>query len=143
MALVQIVPMNLVTSECLISAVQKALTETAFSNRMMIAPRRLREIGVSEVAFFGQFVAKPDTEMARSHGCEMARNGFGHQSVLKLTSVLRNFGWTGEVSDQAEWFRTTEDYSMALLEGYMQGREDELKQEQERTRAAYIRTLQD
>lgn len=143
MASVQIPLIHYAESERLVSAVQNALSETAFSNRMMIAPRRLREIGANEAAYFGQYIQQPDVEAARTHGREMAQNGFGHTSILKLTAALRSFGWTEEVIDQAEWFRLAEEYSLAVVEGYMQGREDELKQEQERTRAAYIRTLQE
>ncbi|MBL8131280.1 MAG: hypothetical protein JNL42_05445 [Anaerolineae bacterium] len=130
------------TIERLTQMVQQALSETAFANRMMIAPRRLREIGAVEVRLFQDFMANPDAETARRHGLDLAASGLGHSSILRLTAALRAVCWMDAVSEPTRWYRCAEDYSQALVLGYMQAREDEIRLEQERTRAAYMRTLQ-
>ncbi|MBK8023298.1 MAG: PAS domain S-box protein [Chloroflexi bacterium] len=126
MAAVEMVALDQAASQRLTAIVLEALLETAFSNRMMIAPRRLREISAAEIAAFQQFLTYPDIESARLHGRTLAETGFGHNSILRLTSALRSVCKLDEAAVPADWQRLAEDYSFALLMGYMQGREDEI-----------------
>ena len=123
--------------------VQKALSQTTFSNRMLIAPRRLRQIGTEEVDVVLAYFDHQDRQAVVEHGHRLASEGLGRESVFAICTALRRACW--EDRDHAEaipLFDLVEDYTAAFLEGYLTGREEEIRQEQERTRQAYLRTLE-
>lgn len=126
-----------------IASLGQALMANAFSNRMLIAPRRLAQIGQEEVANFFNFLQTQDTHLAVEHGNRLAREGLGHTTVLSMTSTLRRTSASVNAVTNDAVIKITElaeSYTTALLEGYMSGREEELLQEQERTRNAFTRT---
>jgi hypothetical protein len=127
------------------ASLRKALRGTAFSNRMLISPRRLDELGREETRNFYAFLDALDTASVTERGRQMALDGLGQASVLSLCSALRQT-WLAVCQTSSNGLPkaigAAENYTTALLLGYMQGREEELRQEQERTRNAYLRTLE-
>lgn len=125
------------------AAILEGLRTEIYGNRMMISPRRLREIAQVEEAAFAQFQQDSDLQAVRAHGHALALEGLGHRAMLRLTSALRHTCWLnyGAQTIWPEVSREMEDYASALLEGYMTGREADLKLEQQRTHDAYVRTL--
>jgi hypothetical protein len=76
-----------------------------------------------------------DGEDIRHRGRQLAEQGLGHRSMLKMAEVLRRAGQNGLGDDE----ETVSDYVVSLLEGYMVGREQNLLQEQSRTLQALVR----
>jgi hypothetical protein len=113
----------------------RALRQTAFFNGKLIAPRRLNEMGQAETAACLDFLETADEAVARERGCQLALQGLGHRSILMMTEALRRA--CRERVDLDE--EATGRYIIALLEGYMAGREQDLLQVQERTRDAFLR----
>lgn len=127
------------------SNLSQALRANAFSNRMLIAPRRLSQLAQEECRVFCTFISIRNNAQIVEHGRILALEGLGQSSILGLTSALRETClFLNDVPKDSihDLFELVESYSAALLEGYMQGREQELRQEQERTRQAFIRTQQ-
>jgi hypothetical protein len=125
------------------AAILNQLRAEMYANRMLISPRRLREIAQAEVAALDAYLVTGDADAVRRHGRSLALEGLGHRAILGLVAALRGTAW-GQADASAHWpegARQAEDYGSALLEGYMTGREDELKHEQQLTHEAYIRTL--
>ncbi len=118
----------------------QALRSNAFSNRMLIAPRRLGQMAGEEVANFRSFLQTQDTKQVVEQGRSLALQGLGQPSILNMVTALRRTCLTGANETISPLFELAEQYTSALLEGYMQGREEEIFQEQERTRKAYFRT---
>ena len=134
---------NLTYKEVLAESIQKALGQTTFSNRMMIAPRRLRQIGAEEVESVLAYFQNQDRSAVIQHGHRLAGEGLGRGSVFSLCTALRRACWEAQATDKAPvLFDLTEEYTTSFLEGYLQGLEEEIRQEQERTRQAYIRSLE-
>jgi hypothetical protein len=122
----------------------EALRSSMFSNRMRISPRRLGEIAEEETLSVAAFVTLKDRERVEQRGYTLAHEGLGHQAILNVCARLRMIWRDSNIHLTAPTSESTEDieaYTGAVLEGYMRGREDEVKREQERTRAAYLRTL--
>ena len=119
------------------ASLSQALRETTFSNRRLIAPRRLDEIGRGEAATFLQFVVTGDEKVVHDRGQQLAREGLGHRSVLTMTEALRRT--CRENGNGADLPSVAGLYVNSLLEGYMTRREAYLLQEQARTQHAYLR----
>jgi hypothetical protein len=118
-----------------IDSVRCALNETAFSNGKLLHPRRLGEIAREEVEAFVGHAGTPDGEGTRQRGKELAGQGLGHRSMLLMAEALRKAGQNGLGSDE----KAVSDYLLALLEGYMVGREQDLLQQQNGTLEALVR----
>lgn len=121
-----------------------ALKAQAFSNRMLVSPRRLNAVANEEVESFFNFIHDNDAQNILQRGNELAQMGLGQAAVLEMCSALRSLIWSIEDisnSTRQSIQQHIEAYTVALLEGYMQGREEEVRLEQERTREAYLRTL--
>jgi hypothetical protein len=118
-----------------ISDVRHALTANAFSNGKLLRPRRLAEIARQEVEAFVHHAGVNDGEVTRQRGRQLAGHGLGHRSMLHMAEALRRAGHNGLGNDE----QAVSDYVVALLEGYMVGREQNLLQEQSRTVQALIR----
>ncbi|MBX3065257.1 MAG: hypothetical protein KF726_19920 [Anaerolineae bacterium] len=131
------------TTTSIDEALLKELRAEVYSNRMLISPRRLREIAHEEVAKFEAFQAADDGEIARKHGHELAMEGLGHRAVIRMTTALRRLWWSsyGSANNWSELAVCLDEYVSGVLEGYMSGREEDLKLEQQRTHDAYLRTL--
>jgi hypothetical protein len=131
------------SDQTFIDHLSQALRANAFSNRLLIAPRRLTQLGREEFDRFCTFLNDQDTRLVIEHGRSLALEGLGQTSVLNLTAALRQTCLGLRDADRETGgglFDLTECYTAALLEGYMHGREEELRQEQERTRQAFFRT---
>jgi hypothetical protein len=111
------------------------LRETAFDNRYSLHPRRFGEIAAEVAARFLLSMDNPAKAAAGECSRRYAEEGLGERAVLGLASCARRFclqelGWNQRTLDLAEGF--TEPF----LEGYMTGREQQILQDQERTRRA-------
>jgi hypothetical protein len=123
---------------------QEALRSSMFSNRMRISPRRLGEIAEEETRSFATFLALKDHHRVEQRGYTLAHEGLGHKAMVSVCACLRMFWRNSDAPVTVRTCESIEDveaYTGAVLEGYMRGREEEVKREQERTRAAYLRTL--
>ena len=121
--------------EAISSAQSRSLHQTVFFNRLSVAPRRLNEISQEETEAFLGFLETLDETAVRERGRQLALEGLGRRSILAMTEALRRVYW--EITmDGAE---ATGSYVCVLLEGYMDGREEYLLQEQERTWEAFLR----
>jgi hypothetical protein len=123
--------------ETLTSRLGGALRQEAFSNRMLIAPGRLDEVGQQVATAFLRFLEAEDEKEARAYGRRLALEGLGHRSVLTMTEALRQV--CRESANPATLPSVAGRYVNALLEGYMAGREDDLLRVQERTQRAFQR----
>jgi len=139
---VQIVIPN---KDVLVNALRQAMRETAFSNRLLLAPRRLQEIGQHEAEAFLGYLQTLDLGSVQERGKRLALEGLGHRSVLALTTALRHTFLRLAEMGKETWsvFLTTVDsYISALMEGYMAGIEEDLRREAERTQRAYARSIE-
>ena len=139
--------MNLysLNKDMLVNALRHSMRETAFANRMLLAPRRLQEIALHEADAFVGYLETLDVEIVRERGKRLALEGLGHRSILALTTALRRVFLQVAELDSQSWsiFLTTVDsYNMALMEGYMAGCEEDVRRETERTRQAYERSVE-
>lgn len=127
------------------AGVCRALQDTKFANRLRIAPRRLDELGVSEVSAFRQYVEKRDVQQVVARGKQLAFEGLGHASIIKMAAAMRK-AWLKVPTDQrcifGDLLTITDEYVGSLLEGYIDGCEEEVRHEQQLTQAAYQRSLQ-
>lgn len=141
----EVVSQPLINGDCdqITASLRQALRANAFANRMLLAPRRLNELGAEETQNFLAFLTSRDADAVVERGKQLALEGLGHTSVLGVSTALRlSCLNSNSVSPGASSLvEAAEYYTSALLQGYMQGREDELRREQELTRAAYLRTL--
>ena len=140
-------PVHLLTAnkDMLVNALRHSMRETAFANRMLLAPRRLQEIALHEADAFVGYLETLDVEIVRERGKRLALEGLGHRSILALTTALRRVFLQVAELDSQSWsiFLTTVDsYNMALMEGYMAGCEEDVRRETERTRQAYERSVE-
>jgi hypothetical protein len=124
-----------VSKEAITDNVCQVLRKTTFSNRRLIAPRRLDEIGRGEAQAFVEFLGTGDEKAVNARGQELALEGLGHRSILSMTQALRLFCRENVNPGDV----VADRYITALLEGYMAGRESDLLREQEHTREAYLR----
>jgi hypothetical protein len=121
--------------DALSAHLRQALQQTAFSNHKLIAPRNLDDIARKETESFFEFLRCEDEQAVREHGQQLAQQGLGHPAVLTATETIRRF-CRESVNPGDE---VAGRYVIALLDGYIAGREIVILKEQERTREAYLR----
>jgi len=131
--------------ELFCTGVSRALQETKFANRMHIAPRRLEELSRREVAAFQHFIRQRNAQEVAEHGKQLALEGLGHSSIIHVTAALRKV-WlnvpTAQPTSFPAFLTVTDEYVGSLLEGYIDGCEQEVRREQQLTQAAYLRSLE-
>ncbi|MCC7206530.1 MAG: hypothetical protein IT323_04450 [Anaerolineae bacterium] len=137
-------PIVLPSQDALGAAYQQGLQEALFSNRLMIAPRRIRDLAHDEALFALEMLRSADNAQARvrERGQRLAEQGLGLNSVLNLCAALRRVlldepnrnGLFDSALDAVDKF------AHALLEGYMAACQEEVRREQQRTLAAYQRS---
>ena len=127
--------------EALTANLRASLRRTALSNRMLLAPRRLDEVGAQVARAFLQFVESEDEKGAYAYGRQLALEGLGHRAILEMTEALRQS--CRELGNPGSLPTTAGRYANALLEGYMAGREEDLLREQERTQRAFQRAWEE
>ncbi len=121
--------------------VLKALQETLYSNRMRVAPRRIKELAQGEAGQVMQFLETQDQESVFTHGQHLAREGLGQKAVVRIASAIRLAGFSAAQSECGKDADMLEAYTNALLDGYMVTYEDTLRVEQQRTHEAFVRSL--
>jgi hypothetical protein len=121
-----------------------ALQGTMYSNRMHVAPRRIRQVADDEVAALMSLFSSRDAQPIEARGAHLLRQGLGHQSIIQLTSALRKCApeLTDHPTSPDTAIQLLETYTSALLTGYFAAHEEELRHEQQLTHEAYVRTLQ-
>lgn len=121
----------------------QAMRETIYSNRMQVAPRRIKELAQTEIASIVNFMETSESQIVNEHGMMLAREGLGQKSIVSMTSALRLGIW--EIikwqSGLMETVNRSEDYTKALLNGYMSAYEEEQRREQQRTHEAFVRSI--
>ncbi|HID62550.1 MAG TPA: GAF domain-containing protein, partial [Anaerolineae bacterium] len=117
----------------LTSRLREALEATVFSNRFLLPPRRLPQIARAEADAFLDFLKTGDADRIREQGAKRAEEGLGEQAMLRLGTTLRQFCRDYPAD---ETLRAADVYTNALLEGFMEGREAIVLEEQEQIRKA-------
>lgn len=114
-----------------------------YSNRMRVAPRRIKDLAKEEVALLQEFLVNRETNLARERGQHLAREGLGLQSLINLSSTLRLSCWEIALkqSNHIEFVTAIEAYTSALFDGFLTTYEEELRREQQRTHEAFLRSL--
>lgn len=127
-------------STTLHTVMQEAVLATTFSNRMMMKPRKLKEMVRHETDAFVEYMQSSSID-PKERGVVLARNGLGHESILAITSSIRKSFRRFFPHVSVESFDMIEWYCNMLVQGYISGREIEVRKEQERAHEAYIRIL--
>jgi hypothetical protein len=129
----------------LVDALHSALRESAFDNHFSLHPRRLEQIGARQAGLFVDFMDSAERSAVFEEGRELAREGLGEKTVLRVASLLLHFCMKQFASAPdllAETVDKADGYSSALLEGFMKGREDHILQEQEKLHLAYAKATE-
>ena len=129
--------------DALTGALDLLLRATAFDNPYSLHPRRLAEIGSQLVDRLLHFLETRDSAAALAFGGQVAKDGLGERTVLKLTALARTrcrhelaagppetAATGGDVLDAVEAFTTS------LLEGFVGAWKAEILSDQERLRKA-------
>ncbi len=120
----------------------QAMREHMYSNRMQVPPRRIKELAENEIALIVDFLDKGESQIINEHGMTLAREGLGQKSIVAMASAFRLGVWK-IINQQPDFLPTmnlVEDYTNALLNGYMTAYEEEQRREQQRTHEAFVRT---
>jgi hypothetical protein len=123
--------------------VLQSMQASLYSNRMLVAPRRIREVAQEETQSLLDFFVVRDRSAALERGARLAQEGLGQRSVISMMSALRLAGWeiARRQTRMMEMVTAVEAYTEALLEGYMAAFEEDLRREQQRTHEAYVRSI--
>jgi hypothetical protein len=110
---------------------------------MRVAPRRIKELVQEEIVLLQEFLVADDKDRVRERGKHLAREGLGPQAMINLSSTLRLSCWEIARHQQnvSEVVAAIEDYTVALLDGFLTTYEQELCREQQRTHEAFVRSL--
>lgn len=123
------------------SVMLEAVLATTFSNRMMMKPRKLKDMVQTECYAFLDYLQGTSPVDAKSRGIILAENGLGHESILAITTSIRQSYHRFLSDSEVVTFDTVESYCNLLTNGYISGRVIEVRKEQERAHEAYIRIL--
>ena len=119
-------------------AIKQALQETMFLNALGINPRQLRDVIQSCNKCFKQFLINDEIIPIENYGQHLANIGMGHQGVLALVQAINQ--WCGRADNtQLYEIALSSRFSLPLLKGYMQAREQRILFQQEQTRIALDR----
>lgn len=128
----------MINSEALAGKLQAALRATMFGSRLTITPRRSSQLAAACATSLQRYLAREEDDASINRfGQDLAHEGLGHSSLLAKVEVLQGVALAHGPQPAAA--PGIERYILALLAGYMQGREAYLLAEQERTRLALER----
>jgi hypothetical protein len=121
----------------------QTMQQSIYANRMRVAPRRIKELVQEEIVLLQEFLVADDKDRVRERGKHLAREGLGPQAMINLSSTLRLSCWEIARHQQnvSEVVAAIEDYTVALLDGFLTMYEQELCREQQRTHEAFVRSL--
>ena len=145
--------------ELLVGLLETLLGESIFDNRYSMHPRRLSTLAAELAdnyiraaeggfgAAEGGFGAAEglSREAALEEGARLAQEGLGEKTILRIAASLRRFslGGTDEDAKPARnQAATAEEYTSALLEGFITAREAQLLRDQEQLRRALSTALE-
>lgn len=124
----------------LTAELQTALRETVFSSGLTISPKRLNGIAKDLARSFYVYVADNNYPAVVQFGQSLAVDGLAPRSVVSVTDKLRVS--TANASDSMEMpSGIATDFCAALLIGFMEGREQIILREAERTHRAYLAAM--
>ncbi len=125
------------------SSLQASLRETLFASRAFLRPADVGRLAEIETDAFFEFLSKPDQRKAIDHGTHLSVAGVGDDAVLQMGRVLREF-YSAYLNPGVpfEQLEAVEGYIQAVLRGYIDAREANILEEQERIRSAIQTTLQ-
>lgn len=132
------------SEDALSAAVQQGLQEALYSNRLMIAPRRIREFAREEARFFLHAGLGNDEEPLRARGHHLAEQGLGLRSVANLSAAVRRVCLEQHAANGTFFtvLEMVDRYAAALLDGYFSACQEELRRELQLTQEAYRRSIQ-
>lgn len=132
------------SEDTLSAALQQGLQEALYSNRLMIAPRRIREFAREEARFFLQAGLGNDEEQLRARGRHLAEQGLGLRSVTNLSAAVRRTCLEQHAANGTFFIvlEMVDRYAGALLDGYFNACQEELRRELQLTQEAYRRSVQ-
>lgn len=134
-------PLRLHLDSALLGATMaQALRNTLFSSGLSVSPRRVDQIGSEIASAFFSFYPEKDTNLVSVLGNRLSREGLGPRSILSMTESLRKV-CREHANTLVELMDVAGEFSNALLEGYMAGREETLLEIQERTYRAHLAAL--
>jgi hypothetical protein len=119
------------------SELSRSIRETVFFSGLMVSPRLVDQIAHEmSSSFFLYFEDRVDGTV-RVYGGSLAHQGLGPTTVLTACKTLARVcrEKSNPLKDLPE---VAGSYTSALLEGYIEGREQKLLQEQERTLQAHL-----
>lgn len=120
------------------TAIKQALQETMFLNALGINPRQLRNTVETCSSCFNRFLSDGDPAGVEIYGQQLASIGMGHQGVLALVQAINQ--WCGKADNTLlSEIALSSRFSLPLLRGYMQAREQRILFQQEQTRIALDR----
>ena len=115
----------------------QSIRKTVFFSGLMVAPRLIDQIAQELTASFFRYHEDRDDQTVRVYGGTLAYQGFGPKTVLTSCDTLSRV-----CREKSNPLQDLPDlagcYTSALLEGYIDGREQRLLLEQERTLRAYL-----
>jgi hypothetical protein len=129
------------SKSALAAELQDALRQTVFSSGLSISPRRLGQIAQMLGDTFLDSLATDDDVAAASLGQQLAADGLSPRSVVAVTDRLRSVGATSSSSTPGSGITVqaaTSRFCAAFLVGYMEGREQAIQQEAERSVRAHL-----
>jgi hypothetical protein len=129
---------NHLDEQVLAEVLQSTLRSTLFSSGLTVSPRQVNKVGTDIASLFFAFYGDCDDTAVQAAGLRYAEAGLGRRSLLAMTEALQRA--CRQLSNPlADLPDIAGAYVNALLEGYMAGREEQVRQEQERTLQAYLR----
>ncbi len=120
--------------------------EHMFANRFILHPRKLQQLSEAEAASFLAFLAHPQEGYGERRGGDLAREGLGERSLVRLGRELRDYCQQALADAEPQILSSaiaaSERYAGELFVGYAETREETILTEQEELRRALSRTLE-
>ncbi|HUT64124.1 MAG TPA: PAS domain-containing protein, partial [Anaerolineae bacterium] len=129
----------------IIDKIHQTFLSSAYENRFILHPRRLKELGPEEVERFIKFLQSLDTSQVIKSGNERAREGLGEKPFLLIGTMLHQFFFDNIKPQDFEVVKTAiktiDAYVNSYIFGYMSAREHQTLKEQEQLRKALSTAL--
>lgn len=116
-----------------------AIRAQAFQNRYTVHPRRFQKTAEEAVETFQHYIETDSVEEAESWGKALAAHGFGDLTLLTILTTIRRFFLD---SCDSRFHMTYDGFCTTVLHGFCTELEYQVLKEQERTRIAYMKVLE-
>ena len=127
----------------LVDAINKSLRDLMYEHRSYLRPSLLPRVAQAEARCFLDFLQQSDIVPVQKFASRSAQDGMGIQGALRIIATVDQFCHTALEPDVARQSLTNivRTYSDAYIEGFIEGRESIILEEQERIRAAMQRSV--